>query len=118
MVKEGLNFWVEQSGRYLLCDYTTSSDALINALFLCKIYREKGSLLQYASPCVEITSVSKNIPLTESNIALCDGDRLQNTAGRVSQLYPDCRLVLHKGGTESWVVPKAKGTQYQKGVVW
>lgn len=62
MVKEGLNFGGEQSGHYLLCDYTTSSDALINALFLCKIYREKGSLLKYASQCVEITSVSKNIP--------------------------------------------------------
>lgn len=116
MVKEELNFGGEQSGHYLLCDYATSSDALINALFLCKIYREKGSLLQYASPCVEITSVSKNIPLTESNIALCDGDRLQNTAGRVSQLYPDCRLVLRKSGTEKVVRAYAEGAQAQKAV--
>ena len=100
----------------MLCDYATSSDALINALFLCKIYREKGSLLQYASPCVEITSVSKNIPLTESNIALCDGDRLQNTVGRVSQLYPDCRLVLRKSGTENVVRAYAEGAQAQKAV--
>lgn len=101
MVKRGLNFGGEESGHYLLCDYATTSDALINALFVCKIYRDAGSILKYTAECKETPFKSANIDIAPTNAQLAKADSLALTAGRINALYPDCRVVLRKSGTEN-----------------
>lgn len=103
MVKDGLNFGGEESGHYLLCDLAATSDAIVNALFICKIYQEKGSILRYAEECVDAPCASANIALTESNKKLATTDGLTACADRISALYPNCRVVLRKSGTENKV---------------
>lgn len=103
MVAESLNFGGEESGHYLLCDYATSSDAIINALFTCKIFVEKGSLLRYTAECCDQPSASVNIPITHSNQRLATEQSLAATVSRINALYPSCRIVLRKSGTENAV---------------
>ncbi|MCH5156865.1 MAG: hypothetical protein J1G02_03190 [Clostridiales bacterium] len=103
MVEESLNFGGEESGHYLLCDYATSSDAIVNALFVCKIYAEKGSLLDYTAECCDKPCASVSIPITRSNQRLTTNQSLTSTVSRISMLYPDCRVVLRRSGTENAV---------------
>ncbi len=101
MVEDGLNFGGEESGHYLLCDLATTSDAIVNALFVCKIYQERGSILAYTAECVDAPSVSANIALTDANARLSTNEGLSACANRISSLYPNCRIVLRKSGTEN-----------------
>ncbi len=103
MVEHGLNFGGEDSGHYLLCDYATSSDALLNALVLCRIFAEKGSLLRYTAECVDRPYASASIPITHANSRLATDRSLATTADRITALYPECRIVLRKSGTENSV---------------
>lgn len=103
MVEHGLNFGGEESGHYLLCDFATSSDAIVNALFACKIYAEKGSLLKYAEECRDVPFATANITLTESNAKLAAKENLDLAVARLNKLYPECRVVLRKSGTENKV---------------
>ena len=103
MVEKGLNFGGEESGHYLLCDYATSSDAIVNALMVCKIFCEKGSLLAYTAECCDKPFATANIPLNKANQRLATSQSLTATTSRVSQLYPNCRVVLRKSGTENKV---------------
>lgn len=116
MVKHGLNFGGEQSGHYLLCDYATTSDAIINALFLCKIYREVGSLLQYTAECVDSPFTSANIDITATNARLTTEESLRLAAGRVKTLYPDCRIVLRKSGTENKIRAYVEGNNADEAI--
>ena len=100
MAKNGLNFGGEESGHYLTCDYATTADGIINALFVAKIFKEKGSILQYARECTDLPYLSKSIPLTDKNIALAEEKSLEQIALQLKKLYPDCRMVLRKSGTE------------------
>ena len=111
MVEDGLNFGGEESGHYLLCDYATSSDAIVNALFACKIYAEKGSLLSYTAECADLPCASATIPITRANQRLATNQSLTATIGRISSLYPDCRVVLRKSGTENAVRAYLEGDQ-------
>lgn len=116
MVKENLNFGGEESGHYLLCDLATTSDALINALFVCKIYKEVGSILAFTSECKDIPYMIANVQLSESNQVLANSVSLQSMENRVSTLYPNCRLVLRKSGTENKVRAYAEGEDAQKAI--
>ena len=111
MVKQGLNFGGEESGHYLLCDYATTSDAIINALFLCKIYKEAGSLLKYTAECTDSPSQSLNIEITAANASIATRDGLDLAAGRIKSLYPECRIVLRKSGTENKIRAYVEGKQ-------
>ena len=111
MVEQGLNFGGEESGHYLLTDYATSSDAIVNALTVCKIFAEKGSILDYTSECCDKPFATANIPLTKANQKLATNQSLTATVSRVSQLYPDCRIVLRKSGTENKVRAYLEGDQ-------
>ena len=111
MVEDSLNFGGEESGHYLLCDYATSSDAIVNALFACKIYAEKGSLLKYTVECCDKPFATANIPITRANQRLTTNTSLTATVSRISALYPTCRIVLRKSGTENAVRAYLEGDQ-------
>lgn len=116
MVKNSLNFGGEESGHYILGDFETSSDALLHALLLCKIFREHGSLFAFTAECGEIPSVSVSLPIAKSNEILAGKQSLNATSRRVSELFPDCRLVLRKSGTENKVRVYAEGNDAQRAV--
>lgn len=116
MVKNGLNFGGEESGHYLLCDLATSSDALLSALFVAKIFKEKGSLLAYTRECEDIPYCTANVRLTEDNEILSGAYSLQSTANRITAMYPHCRLVLRKSGTENKVRAYAEGADAKQAI--
>lgn len=103
MVKNNLNFGGEESGHYLLCDFATSSDAIINALFCCEIFKKKGSILEYAKECEDAPFATADILLNAENERLSKKESLAAAARRITDLYPDCRIVLRKSGTENKV---------------
>ena len=111
MVEDSLNFGGEESGHYLLCDYATSSDAIVNALLVCKIYAEKGSLLKYTVECCDKPCASASIPITRANQRLATNQSLTATVSRITALYPTCRVVLRKSGTENAVRAYLEGEQ-------
>lgn len=111
MVKYGLNFGGEESGHYLLCDYATTSDALINALFVCKIYLEEGSILDYAKECVDEPFKSVSIDAGTANPRLSSVEGLTMATNRIAALYPDCRVVLRRSGTENKIRAYVEGAQ-------
>ncbi len=116
MVKNNLNFGGEESGHYLLCDYATGSDALLNALLVAKIRKEKGSLEEYCRECEEIPSFTANLSLNEHNRQLAEPVCLQRTSKRIESLYPNCRLVLRKSGTEHKIRAYAEGEEAQMAI--
>lgn len=101
MAANALNFGGEESGHYLLTDYETSSDAILNALFVADIYIRKGSLFDYTEECVDVPYVQQSIALGDTYERLTTSTVLNDTATRVQRLYPDCRIVLRKSGTEN-----------------
>ena len=111
MVKHGLNFGGEESGHYLLCDYATTADAIINALFVCKIFRETGSIIRYSAECADVPSQSVNIDITAANARLSSAESLSLASNRISALYPECRVVLRKSGTENKIRAYIEGEQ-------
>lgn len=111
MVAHRLNFGGEESGHYLLSDYAIGSDAIVNALLACKIYREHGSLLAFTQECTDVPYAAVNIALTDGNARLADEQSLGFTVRRVQALYPDCRIVLRKSGTENKVRAYLEGEQ-------
>ena len=114
MVKNKAVFGGEESGHYMLSNFATSSDALINALFVAKIYKEVGSLLAYTQECVDIPYIMKSIPLSESNEILATPQSLAGTIKRINTLYPNCRVVIRKSGTENKVRAYAEGQDAEK----
>lgn len=116
MVKHNLNFGGEDSGHYLLCDYATGSDALLNALLIAKICKEKGCLEEYCCECEEIPAVTANLSINEHNQRLTEPACLERTSKRIATLYPNCRVVLRKSGTERKVRVYAEGEDAQSAI--
>ncbi|MBR1954945.1 MAG: hypothetical protein IKA29_03380, partial [Clostridia bacterium] len=77
---------------------------------VAKIFKEKGSILQYARECTDLPYLSKSIPLTDKNIALAEEKSLEQIALQLKKLYPDCRMVLRKSGTEPKIRAYIEGT--------
>ena len=100
----------------MLCDLATSSDALLNALFVSKIFKERGSLLAYTRECVDIPYRTVDVRLTEDNAILSAATSLQSTADRIVAMYPNCRLVLRKSGTENKVRAYAEGADAEHAI--
>lgn len=100
MAQNGLNFGGEESGHYLLTDYATTADGIINALLVAKIYKEVGSIFTYTGECCDLAYMSKSIPITDKNSSYADETALKGIAEQITKLYPTCRIVLRKSGTE------------------
>lgn len=100
MAQNGLNFGGEESGHYLLTDYATTADGIINALLVAKIYKEVGSIFAYTGECRDLAYMSKSIPITDKNSFYADETALKGIAEQITKLYPTCRIVLRKSGTE------------------
>lgn len=101
MIKEGFVLGGENSGHYLLSNYATGSDALINALLIAKIFKEKGSLLAFTAEYKPYYNASKNI-LVEKSVfnTIRDNDSLCQTRRQFAEKYPTLRLVARLSGTE------------------
>lgn len=111
MTKLSLNVGGEDSGHYLLSDYATSSDALITALLVCKIWRAKGIIEKYGHYTPH-PSVKCNITVTDDNRLLAT-QSLDTIRNRVASLC-NCRIVLRKSGTEDVIRAYAEGQQCEK----
>lgn len=109
MFECGYNFGGEESGHYLLSDYAFSSDALINAMFACKVFRECGSLLNYSKACEPLPFVKRNFALNDN----VSDEFLQDVSERIGKLYPSTRTVLRKSGTEPVIRAYAEGENCQ-----
>ena len=116
MAKNSLNFGGEESGHYLLTDLATSSDALANALFVAKIFKEKGSLFAYTRECEDIPYRTADVYITPENEILAGAISLNSTTARITALYPNCRLVLRKSGTEQKVRAYAEGADAEHAI--
>ncbi len=101
MVQKGLNVGGENSGHYILSDYATCSDAIINALLVSQIYIKHGSLLEYTKEYKSYNNLSANISINEKTILNIKQsgifDELQN---QFNLKFPSIRLVLRFSGTE------------------
>ncbi len=108
MAQNAIVFGGEESGHYLLGEYATSSDAILNALVLCKIRQQMGSLAEYTKELAEIPYILRTIPITEVNQSLATDSALTATTARITNLY-NCRVVLRKSGTENAIRAYVEG---------
>ena len=109
MAQQGLCFGGEESGHYLLSEYATSSDAVINALFACKIYVENGSLFDYSADCEDIPYSAKSFALSSETQRLSSERAIAATSARINRLFPSCRFVIRKSGTENKIRAYVEG---------
>lgn len=102
MLSEGYVLGGENSGHYLLGQYATGSDALLNAMLLTKIYCLKGSILQYTAEYKPYFSLNENVVVTDAvATALKKDDKLFSTIKNAFySRYPTLRLVARMSGTE------------------
>ncbi len=100
MSDKGCALGGEDSGHYILPRYATTSDALLVALILCKIYREHGSLIQYSSCYTPINSISMDIDLGAVAASFATGRELAMLASSINNNYHNSRVVLRPSGTE------------------
>ena len=101
MTSEGFVLGGENSGHYLLSNYATGSDALINALLVAKIFKEMGSLVKFTEEYKPYYNASKNILVEKSLFnTLKNNDALCQTKQKFAEKFPSLRLVARLSGTE------------------
>jgi len=101
MTQEGYVLGGENSGHYLLGEYATGSDAILNALLVAKIYQQRGNLLDYTAEYKPFYRKESSITLPRKVLDKIknDGD-LEGVKEDFLQKYPTLRLVLRFSGTE------------------
>ncbi|MEG1528232.1 MAG: hypothetical protein RR248_00030 [Clostridia bacterium] len=100
MSKEGIVIAGEESGHYLFSQYFTTADALFNALLICKIYKEVGSILAYTKELVCLPSQDLSIPISPSSQEKIKQNLIPSLINKVETMYPQARLILRPSGTE------------------
>lgn len=101
MLEKGASLAGEESGHYIFSNMTCSSDALLNALLLCKIYKEVGSLEGYSKELKLLPVFTKNIPLSSGQSkTLKEKDAYERLNELYGELYPCCRIIFRPSGTE------------------
>ena len=58
-------------------------------------------MIAYTEECEEIPHIAQSLPITEENAKLIGEKQLAATTARISALYPECRTVIRKSGTEN-----------------
>ena len=101
MMTKGYVLGGENSGHYLLSNYATGSDALINALLTTEIYLKHGSILQYTSEYKPFCRLEKSLLLSPSVLQrMKENCVLQDIQNNLSQNYPSVKTVARFSGTE------------------
>ncbi len=101
MTKKGCNVGGENSGHYLLSDFATGSDAIINALLVSKIVVEKGDIFDYTAEYVPFESITENFVCTDAQKQeFLQNNTLGNIIAIFNKKYPLLRIVLRFSGTE------------------
>jgi phosphoglucosamine mutase len=113
MCEYGLNLGGEDSGHFILSDFATSSDALLTALFLTKIYIEKGSILKYTAEYTAKPVRRFDIPLSRVSELYLDTCGLTALSERANKQFPHCRLILRTSGTEEKIRVNIEGENYE-----
>ncbi len=101
MLERGASLAGEESGHYIFSKMSCSSDALLNALILCKIYREVGNLKEYSKELQLLPVYTKNIPLAKEQAAeLAKKETYSRLNGAYAARYPSYRIIFRPSGTE------------------
>ena len=101
MTEEGFVLGGENSGHYLLSNFSTGSDAIINALLVAKIFKEKGSILQYTAEYKPYYNANKNILLDKKVWQKAkEKELLFDFTEKFKQKFPTLRVVARASGTE------------------
>ena len=110
MKQAGASLGGEDSGHVIFGDQQTGSDALLTALVVGKICVEKGSILHYSSDYVPL-------PTAKSSIRGASEVNLEAVSQRIEKLFPSCRIVLRKSGTEAVVRAYVEGQECNQALV-
>lgn len=100
MRDNGYNLGGEDSGHYILSDYASTSDALIVALMLCRIYIDKGSIISYSSGFAPTNSIRLDIDLGAVSATFATSRELAMLASSINNNYHNSRVVIRPSGTE------------------
>ena len=102
MLKESYVLGGENSGHYLLGEYATGSDAVLNALLVAKIYCEKGSILEYTADYKPYFSLNANFVVDDETAKALRADKrlFSDMKNSFYSRYPTLRLVARISGTE------------------
>lgn len=97
----GINLGGEESGHYLVYDYATSSDAVINSLLIASIVKKVGAIKDYTKE-LSLVKVSRlNIMVTPEEKRFISGSGLiEKNSVKLQALYPEARTVIRLSGTE------------------
>lgn len=97
----GVNLGGEESGHYLVYDYATSSDSVINSLLLANIVRKTGPISEYTKE-MSLVKVSKmDFTVTdEQKRFITESNLIEKNLVKLAALFPETRTVLRLSGTE------------------
>ena len=101
MTQEGYVLGGENSGHYLLGEYATGSDAILNALLIAKIYQQKGSILEYTAEYKPFYRQENSLTLPRQLLEELKKDgKIEKIKSEFMLKYPSLKLVLRFSGTE------------------
>jgi phosphoglucosamine mutase len=100
MRNKGFNVGGEQSGHFILSDFTTTGDGLVAALQLLAVLKQKGV------PASEICSRFEKVPQLLRSVRFKSGKPLEHK--QVMQAIADGQAMLGDGGR---LVVRASGTE-------
>ena len=109
MDKTGAVFGGESSGHYINSLYTSTSDAIMNALVLCNIKKQVGSLYEYSEECALTDSFTFNVDARgkdDGYISLLDG--------KIRKRFPEVHASVRKSGTEPKIRVFIQGDRLNK----
>ena len=101
MTQKGINLGGEESGHYLLFDYASSSDAILNSLVVANMVLKTGSIGEY-------TKELKLVPVTKFDFEITQQQKeklektnfIRSAAVKLNGEFPNSRILIRFSGTE------------------